>query len=171
MASRVQGPTRKACMAGKGSSLARYWLEPPECKSGGNGRSRENPQTGGIVRHDSHLQKSGVTRPGIEPGSPWWEASRLPGQPPRPPTRFLTQLRVKCHSTPHKCGFLSVRYKKSWQRSKARKAAQIADSRVKQRRNARVGETGDRRVNPPNSGIVRHDPHLRKSRSSPPGQD
>ncbi|KAJ8895257.1 hypothetical protein PR048_000582 [Dryococelus australis] len=27
-----------------------------------------------------------VTRPGIEPGSPWWEASRLIAQPPRPQT-------------------------------------------------------------------------------------
>ncbi|KAJ8868999.1 hypothetical protein PR048_030545 [Dryococelus australis] len=27
-----------------------------------------------------------VTRPGIEPGSPWWEASRLIAQPPRPPS-------------------------------------------------------------------------------------
>ncbi|KAJ8870513.1 hypothetical protein PR048_029536 [Dryococelus australis] len=29
----------------------------------------------------------GVTRPGIEPGSPWWEASRLTAQRPRPPGR------------------------------------------------------------------------------------
>ncbi|KAJ8894735.1 hypothetical protein PR048_000042 [Dryococelus australis] len=34
---------------------------------------RENPPTSDIVRHDSHMRKSGVTRPGIEPGSPWWE--------------------------------------------------------------------------------------------------
>ncbi|KAJ8869034.1 hypothetical protein PR048_030585 [Dryococelus australis] len=32
------------------------------------GDSRENPPTRGIVRHDSNLQISGVTRPGIEPG-------------------------------------------------------------------------------------------------------
>ncbi|KAJ8888118.1 hypothetical protein PR048_007605 [Dryococelus australis] len=32
----------------------------------------------------SHVQKSGVTRPGIEPGPPWWEASRLTAHPPRP---------------------------------------------------------------------------------------
>ncbi|KAJ8896819.1 hypothetical protein PR048_002165 [Dryococelus australis] len=38
--------------------------------------------TSGIVRHDYHLQKSGGTRPGIEPGSPRWEASRLTAQPP-----------------------------------------------------------------------------------------
>ncbi|KAJ8895113.1 hypothetical protein PR048_000438 [Dryococelus australis] len=36
---------------------------------------RENPPTNGIDRHDSHMRKSEVTRPGIEPGSPWWEAS------------------------------------------------------------------------------------------------
>ncbi|KAJ8894906.1 hypothetical protein PR048_000213 [Dryococelus australis] len=29
---------------------------------------RENPQTNGIVRHDSHMRTSRVTRPGIEPG-------------------------------------------------------------------------------------------------------
>ncbi|KAJ8877075.1 hypothetical protein PR048_021527 [Dryococelus australis] len=43
---------------------------------------RENPSTNGIVRHDSHMRKSGVTRPEIEPGSPWWEASRLTAHPP-----------------------------------------------------------------------------------------
>ncbi|KAJ8873467.1 hypothetical protein PR048_024285 [Dryococelus australis] len=52
----------------------------PECKGEGNGRSRENPPTNSIVRYDSHLRKSGVTRPGIEPGSPWWEASSLTTQ-------------------------------------------------------------------------------------------
>ncbi|KAJ8875033.1 hypothetical protein PR048_022923 [Dryococelus australis] len=40
----------------------------------------------GVVQHDSHWRKSAVTLPGIEPGSPWWEASRLTAQPPRPPT-------------------------------------------------------------------------------------
>ncbi|KAJ8897181.1 hypothetical protein PR048_002527 [Dryococelus australis] len=41
------------------------------------------PWEHGIVRHDSHMRKSGVTRPGIESGSPWWEASRLTAEPPR----------------------------------------------------------------------------------------
>ncbi|KAJ8883148.1 hypothetical protein PR048_014988 [Dryococelus australis] len=36
---------------------------------------RANPSTSDIVQHDFHLRKSGVTRPGLEPGSPWWEAS------------------------------------------------------------------------------------------------
>ncbi|KAJ8876983.1 hypothetical protein PR048_021435 [Dryococelus australis] len=40
---------------------------------GETGDPRENP-TSGIFRHDSHLQKSGVIRPGIEPGSAWWDA-------------------------------------------------------------------------------------------------
>ncbi|KAJ8889200.1 hypothetical protein PR048_008698 [Dryococelus australis] len=31
------------------------------------GDPRENPPTNGIVRNDSHMRKSGVTRPGIEP--------------------------------------------------------------------------------------------------------
>ncbi|KAJ8869874.1 hypothetical protein PR048_028883 [Dryococelus australis] len=38
----------------------------------------------GIFRHDSHLRKFGVNRPGIEPISPWWEASGLTAQPPWP---------------------------------------------------------------------------------------
>ncbi|KAJ8877791.1 hypothetical protein PR048_022248 [Dryococelus australis] len=46
---------------------------------------RENPPNNGIVRHDSHMRRSGVTQPGIEPGSPWWEASRPTAQPPWPP--------------------------------------------------------------------------------------
>ncbi|KAJ8869290.1 hypothetical protein PR048_030863 [Dryococelus australis] len=38
------------------------------------GDPRENLPTSCIVRHDSHLRKSGVTRPGVEPGSSCWEA-------------------------------------------------------------------------------------------------
>ncbi|KAJ8894968.1 hypothetical protein PR048_000276, partial [Dryococelus australis] len=34
------------------------------------GDLREGPPTNGIARHDSHVRKSGVARPGIEPGSP-----------------------------------------------------------------------------------------------------
>ncbi|KAJ8867894.1 hypothetical protein PR048_031699 [Dryococelus australis] len=46
---------------------------------------KKKTPTNGIVRHNSHMRGSGVTRPGIEPGSPWREASRLTAQPPRPP--------------------------------------------------------------------------------------
>ncbi|KAJ8890656.1 hypothetical protein PR048_010165 [Dryococelus australis] len=42
------------------------------------GDTRENrPTRDSIVRHDSHLPKSGSDPVGIEPASPWWEASRL----------------------------------------------------------------------------------------------
>ncbi|KAJ8870270.1 hypothetical protein PR048_029291 [Dryococelus australis] len=60
-------------------------VEPRRNEGAGEaGDPREDPPTNGIVRHDSHLRKSGVTRPGIEPGSHWWEASRLTAQPPWP---------------------------------------------------------------------------------------
>ncbi|KAJ8894599.1 hypothetical protein PR048_007263 [Dryococelus australis] len=51
---------------------------------GATGEPRENPTTNGIVRHDSHMRKSGVTRPGIERGSSWWE---LTAQLPWPKSR------------------------------------------------------------------------------------
>ncbi|KAJ8870072.1 hypothetical protein PR048_029083 [Dryococelus australis] len=51
---------------------------------GETGDPRENPPTNGSIRHDSHMRKSGVNRPGIKPGSPWWEASRLTAQPRGP---------------------------------------------------------------------------------------
>ncbi|KAJ8874131.1 hypothetical protein PR048_024973 [Dryococelus australis] len=50
--------------------------------AGETGDPRENPLTNGIVRHDSHMRKFGVARLGIEPGSHWWEASRLIARPP-----------------------------------------------------------------------------------------
>ncbi|KAJ8883325.1 hypothetical protein PR048_015168 [Dryococelus australis] len=56
--------------------------EALERKGGGNVRPRENPPTYGIVWQDYHMRKSGVTRPGIAPRSPWWEASGLTAQPP-----------------------------------------------------------------------------------------
>ncbi|KAJ8883137.1 hypothetical protein PR048_014977 [Dryococelus australis] len=50
----------------------------PERKVGGKREIREKTRrTNSIVRHDSHMRKSGVTRPRIETGSPWFEASRL----------------------------------------------------------------------------------------------
>ncbi|KAJ8867510.1 hypothetical protein PR048_031312 [Dryococelus australis] len=47
-----------------------------QCRNEGAGEAgdpREDPQTNGIVRQHSFMRKSGVTRPGIQPGSPWWE--------------------------------------------------------------------------------------------------
>ncbi|KAJ8883801.1 hypothetical protein PR048_015656 [Dryococelus australis] len=48
------------------------------------------PPTSVIVRHNSGMRRSGVTRLGIEPGSPWWEASRLTAQPRWPQNMLLT---------------------------------------------------------------------------------
>ncbi|KAJ8874998.1 hypothetical protein PR048_022888 [Dryococelus australis] len=39
------------------------------------GDTRRNPPTSGIIRHDPHFRKSGVSRPEIEPGTP----HRIPG--------------------------------------------------------------------------------------------
>ncbi|KAJ8877583.1 hypothetical protein PR048_022038 [Dryococelus australis] len=58
-------------------------MERRNARAGETGVPEEKkPPTRGIVRHDSHMRKSGVTWPGIEPGSPWWEASSLTAQPP-----------------------------------------------------------------------------------------
>ncbi|KAJ8889444.1 hypothetical protein PR048_008943 [Dryococelus australis] len=56
----------------------------PNERVGEKGDLREKPPANDIVRHDSHMRKSGVTQPGIERRSPWWEASRLTAQPPWP---------------------------------------------------------------------------------------
>ncbi|KAJ8891478.1 hypothetical protein PR048_004006 [Dryococelus australis] len=59
----------------------------PGCKIGGGGESSlENPSPSDIVWHDSPTCESpGATPPGIETGSPRWEASSLTTTPPRPP--------------------------------------------------------------------------------------
>ncbi|KAJ8869012.1 hypothetical protein PR048_030558, partial [Dryococelus australis] len=53
-------------------------------RAGEMGDPEKNRRVNGIVRHDSHMQKLRATRSGIEPGSPWWELSRLTVQPPWP---------------------------------------------------------------------------------------
>ncbi|KAJ8895619.1 hypothetical protein PR048_000955 [Dryococelus australis] len=67
-------------------------------KGGGVRDLRENPPTSGIVRHDSHMRKSVVTRPGIEPGSPLWEASRLTTQEPWPLRPGTSRARSSTHA-------------------------------------------------------------------------
>ncbi|KAJ8872651.1 hypothetical protein PR048_026260 [Dryococelus australis] len=77
---------------------------PPEASqqwssAGAKGREKreipeKNPPTSGIVRHDSHLRKSRVNRPGIEPGSPRWKASSLTSEPPRPQFRRRSVLKM-----------------------------------------------------------------------------
>ncbi|KAJ8897078.1 hypothetical protein PR048_002424 [Dryococelus australis] len=64
--------------------------------AGETGYPRDNPLTREIVRCESHLRKSGVNRPGIEPGLPWWEASSLTAQPPCPP--FTERLLLNVHT-------------------------------------------------------------------------
>ncbi|KAJ8888301.1 hypothetical protein PR048_007788 [Dryococelus australis] len=59
------------------------------------GDTRECPPTNDIVRHDSHMRESGVARPGIEPGSPWWDASGLTAQPPWPLGPFVSFITVR----------------------------------------------------------------------------
>ncbi|KAJ8885896.1 hypothetical protein PR048_012102 [Dryococelus australis] len=58
--------------------------------SGKMGYHGESSPTSGIVRHDSRLRISGVTRLGIEPGSSWWEA--------RSPTTQLVWLHLHYRS-------------------------------------------------------------------------
>ncbi|KAJ8866650.1 hypothetical protein PR048_032511 [Dryococelus australis] len=67
-----------------------YIADPRVIQSGARetGDPRENPSTIGIVRHDSHMRKSGSDPEGqIEPDSPWWEVSTLTARPPRPLNR------------------------------------------------------------------------------------
>ncbi|KAJ8866584.1 hypothetical protein PR048_032443 [Dryococelus australis] len=57
--------------------MKRAWSSTVMKGCGGNGRPRGNPPIIGIARRYSHLRKSGVNQPGIEPVSPWWKASGL----------------------------------------------------------------------------------------------
>ncbi|KAJ8872807.1 hypothetical protein PR048_026423 [Dryococelus australis] len=52
------------------------------------GDPREDPPPSGIVLTFLTCESPGATRPGIEPGSPWWEASSLTTRPPRPRKRL-----------------------------------------------------------------------------------
>ncbi|KAJ8872732.1 hypothetical protein PR048_026346 [Dryococelus australis] len=47
--------------------LARCMEQRLNARAGEMGDSRENPPISGIVRHDSHLRKYGVNRPGLDP--------------------------------------------------------------------------------------------------------
>ncbi|KAJ8865919.1 hypothetical protein PR048_033442 [Dryococelus australis] len=111
-------------------------------------------------------REKAVARPGIEPDSPWWEASRL-----------TTQLSW----TPPKCGrggevvrLLASRKEdlagslsdfRLWESSLTMLLQRGLERRWMRakRRSARVEKTGNPRENPPVSGIVLHDSHERKS--------
>ncbi|KAJ8878063.1 hypothetical protein PR048_022527 [Dryococelus australis] len=71
-----------------------------QCRRAGEmGDPREDLPTNGIVRHDSHMRKSGVTRPGIETGSRWWGVSRLTAQPSLPHARSALAAKRRSTST------------------------------------------------------------------------
>ncbi|KAJ8889513.1 hypothetical protein PR048_009012 [Dryococelus australis] len=62
----------------------------PECKSGGKLEIPEKTHRPAALSGTCPTcENSGVARPGIEPCSPLWEASRLTAQPPRPRLTLL----------------------------------------------------------------------------------
>ncbi|KAJ8872350.1 hypothetical protein PR048_025954 [Dryococelus australis] len=73
---------------------------------------KKNPPTSGIVWRGSHLRKyPAVTRPGIKPGSLWWEASRLTARPPQP--LFISAKRL-IQLCPLSAGILKLRRPFMW---------------------------------------------------------
>ncbi|KAJ8866180.1 hypothetical protein PR048_033704 [Dryococelus australis] len=50
---------------------------PRNARAGETGELRYNPSTSSIVRHDSHLRKSGVTRPGFQPAYTSFDCPQL----------------------------------------------------------------------------------------------
>ncbi|KAJ8868663.1 hypothetical protein PR048_030202 [Dryococelus australis] len=65
--------------------MCNTWPQFPDRKerAGETGDPPENRPSNGIFRHDSHMRKSGVTQPGIEPGSPCFLLrKRLNPEPP-----------------------------------------------------------------------------------------
>ncbi|KAJ8875134.1 hypothetical protein PR048_023027 [Dryococelus australis] len=72
-----------ASVVGRRRTGPRVRADGLSLRAGETGYPRENSQTNGIVRHDSHMRKSGVTRPAIETGSPWWVANRSATAAPR----------------------------------------------------------------------------------------
>ncbi|KAJ8894034.1 hypothetical protein PR048_006644 [Dryococelus australis] len=75
-----------------GSSRLRvHDVQRRNARAGETGHPRENPPTSGILRSDSPRAKiRGATPPGIEPGSPWRDASSLATTSPRPLTSGAT---------------------------------------------------------------------------------
>ncbi|KAJ8885881.1 hypothetical protein PR048_012087 [Dryococelus australis] len=60
----------------------------PEFGGGRNGTSPEKTHRPTASSGTIPSSESPVTRPGIEHGSPWWEASGLTTRPPRPPSAY-----------------------------------------------------------------------------------
>ncbi|KAJ8871566.1 hypothetical protein PR048_027892 [Dryococelus australis] len=82
-------------------SLSENGAQRRNARAGETGDSREYPPTSGIFRQNSNLRKFSMTRPGIEPGSPWWEARSLTASPPQ--DDLSEEIRVngcECGETP-----------------------------------------------------------------------
>ncbi|KAJ8881478.1 hypothetical protein PR048_017959 [Dryococelus australis] len=140
-------------------------------RAGETGDPRENPPTNGIVRHDSHMRKSGVTRPEIEPGSPSRRYGLHSCRRRDPGCSGVENLADVAVSEAHfsslfrEDGSDGLRVKRFGRllTSRSREPMRAIVVRMEQHRNERAGETGDPRENPPTNGIVRHDSHMRKS--------
>ncbi|KAJ8867992.1 hypothetical protein PR048_031801 [Dryococelus australis] len=96
---------RNAVTGGRGSA----GTQPAAAlRAGETGVPRENPLASGIVQHNSHMREN----PGVEPGSPWWEASALAPAPPLPhqETLFSSQ-RTNSRKGIATCIFFTTRRK------------------------------------------------------------
>ncbi|KAJ8878554.1 hypothetical protein PR048_019132 [Dryococelus australis] len=139
-----------------------------------------------------------VTRSGIEPGSPWWEASAIIAQPPWPHLDLRILLRtvvsdiymhariqseVRDYNVTSFTGSrwmpLTKYQTASPHRVKIRVVQQCTEGPFKiqfcmkqnmgDHRNAKAGKTGDPRGNPPISGFARYNSQVGKSATDPAG--
>ncbi|KAJ8872693.1 hypothetical protein PR048_026306 [Dryococelus australis] len=79
-----------------GSEFIRHALVDSESVADLRGNKKRIPFLQGGVDGRSPREPAGMTRPGIEPGSPWWEASKLTAQPPWPRVRLKFALVYLC---------------------------------------------------------------------------
>ncbi|KAJ8874141.1 hypothetical protein PR048_024983 [Dryococelus australis] len=138
-------------------------------RAGETGDPRENPRNNDIVRHDSHLPKSG------DPTGDWARFGLVGGERAN---RSATQPQELAKSAYHlepsyenrplvSCEFNTVGLEQVCGCRGYRGARVKAVNAALQRRNEGAGETGDPRQNPRTSGIVSHNSHLRKSGGDP----
>ncbi|KAJ8877771.1 hypothetical protein PR048_022227 [Dryococelus australis] len=143
---------------------------------GNTGDPRENPPTNGIVRHDSHLQKSedrksaGHRMIALADGSSGMPA-RIPYSISRPPDRITAT-----NSNDSRDGIASSSSNGFGDGVVASNSKGFGEAIVFSSikgsgyaRNEWTWETGDPRENPPTSGVVRQDSKMRKSAGMEPG--